>query len=83
MEAIQKNFNQCEICETDATSLCIECTSYYCDSCFKYVHDKKPKSNHKKEKIDYFAPIDIKCLQHPKIPMNLFCIDERGNHISI
>ena len=36
---------------------------------------------HKKEIIDYFAPIELKCKKHPKNIMNLFCIDEKGNSI--
>ena len=68
---------KCEICETDATSLCLTCQNYYCESCFKLVHDKKPKS-HVKETIDRFVPIDIKCPEHPSVPLNLFCTDEKG-----
>ena len=66
MENKNKNFKQCEICEIEATNLCLECLSYYCEACYKYVHDKKAKNNHKKEKIDYFVPIDTKCPDHPK-----------------
>ena len=79
MEKKQLNIKVCEICEIDATCLCMECISYYCDSCFKFVHDKKPKNNHKKSKVDYFVPIDTKCPAHPLIPRNLFCVEERGN----
>ncbi len=32
----------------------------------------------KKKKIDYFAPIDTKCPENEKVPINLFCIDEKG-----
>lgn len=73
-----KNFKSCDICEERATSLCFNCFNYFCDSCFKFVHDKKPKSEHKKDNIDPFVPIDIKCPEHPNNPMNLFCLDERG-----
>ena len=73
----------CEICETNATVLCLNCSCYYCESCFKFVHEKKAKSNHKKESIDPFVPIDTKCPDHPNIPMNLFCIDEKGKYIKI
>ena len=84
MEEKQKNFKYCDICESQATLLCLEClTNYYCDSCYKFVHDKKAKNNHKKEKIDYFVPIDTRCPEHPKVPLNLFCIDEKGNFIYI
>ena len=78
MKTNQKNYKQCEICKSEATSLCFKCISYYCDACFKYVHEKKENSDHKKEKIDYFAPIDTKCPEHEKVPINLFCIDEKG-----
>ena len=38
----------------------------------------KKNDNHKKETIDAFVPIDLKCPNHPKIPLNLFCLDEMG-----
>ena len=41
------------------------------------IHDKK-KSNHKKEKMDIYAPIELKCKEHPDVPLNLFCVDEKG-----
>ena len=78
MEEINKNFKVCEICGNDANSLCFQCISYFCDSCYKFVHDKKINQHHKKEKIDCFAPIDTKCPKHPKDRINLFCIDEKG-----
>ena len=81
MEVIQKNYKLCEICESEATSLCLKCMSYFCDKCYKNVHDNKAKSSHKKEKIDYFVPIDTKCPDHPQNIINLFCIDEKGNNI--
>ena len=34
--------------------------------------------SHKKETIDSFVPIDLKSPNHPKIPLNLFCLDEMG-----
>ena len=79
MKEAKKNFKKCEICKDDATSLCLECISYYCDECYKYIHNKKENANHKKEIIDYFVPIDTKCPDHPKMIINLFCIDEKGN----
>ena len=69
---------KCDICESDSTCLCITCQNYYCDTCFKLVHDKKTKS-HEKEAIDHYVPIDIKCPEHPSVPLNLFCTDEKGN----
>ena len=80
MEKNQKNNKICEICEEMAICVCFNCNSYYCDSCFKYIHDKKVNREHKKEKIDYFVPIDTKCPEHPKIPMNIYCLDENGKN---
>ena len=75
----KKNIKQCEICGNDATSLCYKCISYFCEECYKYVHSKDRNKEHKKEKVDYFVPIDTKCPDHPKIPVTLFCVDEKGN----
>ena len=51
---------------------------YLCEKCFKFIHEKKPKSQHKKEVIDLFVPINIKCSLHSEDNINLFCIDEKG-----
>ena len=69
---------KCEICKTKGLNLCFQCNSYFCDPCFKFVHEKKANSNHKKEKIDLFFPIDVKCPNHQEYPMHLFCVDEKG-----
>ena len=80
MEVKQHNFKQCDICKSEATCLCWDCISnYYCDSCFKLIHDMKANSSHKKEKIDYYVPIETRCPEHPKVELNLFCLDEKGN----
>ena len=73
-----KLIKECEICKSNATCLCLKSYSYFCDSCFKFVHDKQANSNHKKDIIDPFIPIDIKCPEHDKHQMDLFCIDEKG-----
>ena len=79
MEIKQKNFKQSDICKVNyAISLCPQCFSYFCDKCFKFVHETKKKSEHKKEAIDYNVPIDTRCPDHDTIPINLFCIDEKG-----
>ena len=79
MEEKQKNFKLCDICKSQATLFCMECLyNYYCESCYKLIHDIKENKNHKKEKIDYFLPIDTRCPEHPKVPLDLFCIDEKG-----
>ena len=79
MEQKKQIFKKCEICESQATLFCLECPIYYyCESCYKFVHDKKAKNNHKKEKIDLFIPIEAKCPEHKNVPFNLFCMDEKG-----
>ena len=80
MEEKQKNFKICEFCKSQATVLCLECiyNNYFCDSCYKIAHDKEEYRKHKKEKIDYFVPIDTRCSEHPNVALNLFCLDEKG-----
>jgi len=84
---VQKNMKHCEMCKVrEAINLCFDCNSYFCEACFKFVHDLKENSSHRKEKIDLFIPIDTKCPDHEGNLMNLFCIDEKGNiiyHINI
>ena len=79
---MEKNITQikkCEICESDAVCLCFQCINYYCENCYKIIHDLKKNNNHKKEPIDPFVPFDLKCPSHPTFPTNLFCFDEKGN----
>ena len=47
------------------------------------IHSIKENSNHKKEKIDYYVPIDTRCPDHPKVELNLFCLEEKGNYFYI
>ena len=56
--------------------------NYFCDICYKLIHEKKEINQHKKEKIDYLIPIDTKCPNHPIIPNNLFCVDKKGKIIN-
>ena len=79
MEKNQKNYKKCDICKVnEATILCPPCFSYYCDKCHKCVHEIKENKDHKKEPIDYNVPIDTRCPDHNTIPINLFCLDEKG-----
>ena len=73
-----KLIKECEICKSKATCLCFQCISYFCEAWFKYVHDKEVNSTHKKEIIDPFVPIDVKCPEHDKYPLDFFCVDEKG-----
>ena len=78
MEFNHKVSKLCDICRESANNMCFKCIMYLCDSCFKYIHEKKINKNHKKEKVDYFSPIYLKCPVHPKDRINLFCLDEKG-----
>ena len=69
----------CELCKEIATCICFDCSFYLCDSCNKFLHEKKKNLEHKKEYIDPFFSYDIKCPKHPKIPMNLFNSKEKSN----
>ena len=83
MEASKSNDKFCEVCGALAEGICFKCSQYLCDSCFKLVHNRKENSQHKKEKIDYFVPIETKCPSHPNHPMVLFCLDEKGKIFEI
>ena len=73
----------CELCEEKASNICFDCSLYLCDSCFTFLHKKKAKIGHKKEEIDPFIFLDIRCPLHPKIPMSLFCAEEKSKYIYI
>ena len=79
MEEKLEILKKCDICASYANSLCFDCLNYYCDTYSKYIHEKNNNINHKKEKIDPYIPIDIKCSLHPKNPISLFCSEEKGN----
>ena len=75
---IKKNFISCEFCEENtATCLCFKCNNYFCDKCFKIIHNLKKDEEHKKEVLDNFIPIELKCQKHPPNLNNLFCLDEK------
>ncbi len=77
MEKTDNLIKKCGICESNATCLCLDCLNYFCEICYKFIHEKK-KSDHKKEKIDPYVPIDIKCPEHKNGILDLFCIEEKG-----
>ena len=78
MKENAKNIKTCDICGKDATCLCYNCINYFCDSCYKMIHEKEYNFQHKKEVIDPFLPVELKCPLHTKNPLNLFCIEEKG-----
>ena len=79
---MEQKLKKCEVCKIDATCLCFQCMSYYCDSCNKLSHKNEENKLHKKEKIDYFSPIELKCPDHKLYPNGLFCVDEKGKKIN-
>ena len=80
---MEAKLKKCEVCKTEAMCLCFECMSYFCDSCFKFSHKNEENKSHKKENIDYFVPIDLKCPEHKLHPMDLFCVQDKGNYLYI
>ena len=81
MDKKQLNIKLCEYCGSNATCLCFECLEYFCDSCFKTIHEKKLKSPHKKENIAPYVPFDLNCPNHHNNSNNLFCTNEKGKFI--
>ena len=76
---VKSKIKKCEICLIDATCLCYKCLQYFCDSCFNLQHKNEERKFHKKEKIDYNISMDMKCPVHSLNPLNLFCVNEKGN----
>ena len=77
----KSRIKKCEACLIEATCLCYKCLNYFCDSCFNLFHKSEERKTHRKEKIDLYIPMDMKCPEHNSSPMNLFCVDEKGNLI--
>ena len=75
---MKQNKQQCNFCKEDSTCLCYKCLNFYCDSCFKFAHNKEQFQSHKKDEIDNEIPIKLRCQEHNLCPMNLFCVDEKG-----
>ena len=79
MDEKKKDIKCCDICKSEASIICLECIcNYYCESCYKLIHSIKINSNHKKEQIDPFFPINLRCSEHKKNTFNLFCLDDKG-----
>ena len=53
MEINNKQKKICDLCQNnEANNICYDCPNYYCDSCFKLIHNIKINSGHNKENID-------------------------------
>jgi hypothetical protein len=70
---------ECCFCKGSSTTICFKCMNYYCDSCFNICHKDEKIKNHEKEKIDELINIEVRCSLHELVPMNLFCLDDKGN----
>ena len=79
MDKNKLNQIECGFCNTNAIYLCFKCNNYFCEKCFKIIHGLQKNSQHKKENIDLFVPINIKCAEHPEQTNYLFCLDEKSN----
>ena len=80
---VQKNIKLCEICkDEEAATLCFDCHSYFCEICYKFVHDLKKNPEHKKELIEPFISFDLKCSLHKAQPNSLFCLEDKSNYNS-
>ena len=82
---MEKESNKnCEICELNSTCLCFKCNFYFCEKCYKLVHDlKKSNQEHKKEVIDPFISFDLKCRIHKDQKNSLFCTNDKGKSFII
>ena len=72
---------KCELCKEKANNICFEGCLYLCQSCFKFLHQKKAILEHKMVEIDPYVSIDIKCSNHPNNKINIFCINEKSKNI--
>ena len=69
---------ECGYCEEVATIVCFDCKNYFCEDCFKSMHQKKKSSKHINEKISPILPIEINCLKHEKYQIVSFCLNDKG-----
>ena len=77
--AKKSKLKKCELCLVEATCLCYECMSYFCDSCFNLGHKNEERKSHKKQKTGNFINYEVKWPEHKLVPLNLFCLDDKGN----
>ncbi len=73
------DIKKCRDCKNIASILCMDCYEYFCDECSKSLHNKECNKAHKIEKINQSVLIDTKCKDHTAYPLELFCLDEKGN----
>ena len=78
-----KQIKECECCDMEANCMCFNCNQYFCDNCFKIIHNLAKYKGHKKDIIDAFVPIELKCQKHPTNINSLFCTKEKGKNKTI
>ena len=72
----------CEVCGEAANVLCMECKKYLCIECDTFLHGKERNKTHTREKISKNLPVDTKCPEHTKHPLEYFCEDDYGTPIA-
>ena len=70
---------KCDYCRSDASDVCFKCNDFFCNNCYKIIHELRKDSEHKKIEINPYLSIDLFCPMHPKNPLELFCLDDKGN----
>ena len=58
MEKENKIIKQCEIYKSNAACLCYECNNYFCEVCFKLIHDRKMILNIQKKIMIYLSQLN-------------------------
>jgi len=72
---------KCNLCLLEASSICFKCKKYFCDNCYKIIHEIKKNNEHEKTKINPYLSIDFFCQNHPEYPLELFCLNDGGKDI--
>ena len=70
---------KCYLCGSEAYGLCFKCKKYFCDKCYEIIHKIIKDKDHNKSKIDKYLSIDLFCPNHPEYPLELFCLEDKGN----
>jgi len=70
---------KCNLCNSDSFWICFQCKKYYCDKCWKIIHEIKKEKAHEKTKINPYLSLDFFCSNHQEYPLELFCLNDKGN----
>ena len=83
MDVNLNRLKKCDFCMSEASLICFQCKKYYCDKCFKIIHDIKKDMSHEETKINPYLSIDFFCPEHKEYPLELFCLNDKGKFYSI